>query len=257
MVYRDAMDTQTVGDVARMAGITVRTLHHYDEIGLLKPSERRANGYRGYTEADITRLQQILAYRELALGLDEIEQLLDETSDPVQALGEARQRVGRHLKKLRRIAARLDSALEAELKGTPMTADEKLDAFNDFDPDEFAAEAADRWADGSAYKESSRRTASYTPDDWRRQQSEAADIYRNLSLLLDEGVPPESAEAAILVDEHRASITRWFYECTPEIHAGLGAMYVADERFRHTINKAGDGLAEYLSEAIAARYART
>lgn len=257
MVYRGAMDTQTVGDVARMAGITVRTLHHYDEIGLLKPSERRTNGYRGYTEADISKLQQILAYRELALGLDKIEQLLNQTSDPAEALRAARQRVGRHLKKLRRIAARLDNALEAELKGIPMTADEKLDVFSDFDPDEFAAEAADRWADGSAYEESSRRTASYTPEDWKRQQSEAAEIYRNLASLLDDGVPPESADAATLVDDHRASITRWFYECTPEIHAGLGEMYVADERFRRNINRAGIGLAEYLSEAIAARYAQT
>lgn len=257
MVYPADMETRTVGDVARMAGITVRTLHHYDEIGLLSPSERRDNGYRAYTDVDISRLQQILAYRELDLGLDEIARLLNETSDPVEALRCARRRVGRHLKKLRRIAARLDTAIEAELKGTSMTAHEKLEAFGDFDPDEFAAEAEQRWGGTDAFAKSAKRTAAYTPTDWQRQQSETDEIYRGLLTLMENGSSSESTEAATLVDAHRASITKWFYECTPEIHAGLGTMYVSDDRFRRNINKSGDGLAEYLSAAIAGRYAGT
>ncbi|MGB9359490.1 MAG: MerR family transcriptional regulator [Acidimicrobiia bacterium] len=249
------MDTTTIGDVARLAGITVRTLHHYDDIGLLTPTERRPNGYRGYTDRDISRLQQILAYRELDLGLDEIARILDEPSDSVEALATARHRIDDQLEKLRRIAAGLDAAIEAETKGIRMTPEEKLDAFGDFDPAEFADEAHERWGDSNAYRESVRRTSAYTPADWRQQQAETNEIYEALLALMSAGTPEDSPEAAALVDAHRASITRWFYNCTPEIHAGLGAMYVADERFRTNINASGDGLAEYLSAAIEARYA--
>jgi len=255
MVYVGAMDTITIGHVARLAGITVRTLHHYDDIGLLTPSERRQNGYRCYTDADISRLQQILAYRELDLGLDEIARILDKPSDSVEALATARHRIDDQLEKLRRIAASLDAAIDAETKGTRMTPEEKLEAFGEFDPDEFADEAEERWGGTDAFAESARRTAAYTPADWKRQRAETDAIYQELLALLANGIPADSPAAAALVDAHRASITKWFYDCTPEIHAGLGAMYVADERFRSNINASGDGLAEYLSAAIEARYA--
>ncbi len=248
------METRTVGDVARMAGITVRTLHHYDEIGLLRPSERRDNDYRAYTDADVSRLQQILTYRELDLGLDEIARLLNETSDPVDALRQARHRIDRQLKKLRRIAARLDRAIDAELKGTPMTAYEKLEVFGDFDPNEFVTEAEARWGGSELFAATAKRTSVYTSADWKRQQAETDEIYRALLGLMREGVSADSTAAAELVDAHRSSIDKWFYECTPEIHAGLGEMYVSDERFHQSINRSGDGLAEFLSAAIAVRY---
>jgi DNA-binding transcriptional MerR regulator len=248
------METRTVGDVARMAGITVRTLHHYDEIGLLRPSERRPNGYRAYTDADIGRLQQILTYRELDLGLEEIERLLDEPGSTVEALRRARKRVEQRMTKLRRIGAGLEAAIEAESKGRRMTPEEKLRVFGDFDPDEYAEEVEERWGGTDAYTESKRRTDGYTAEDWARHQAEADEINQGLLALMAEGVAPDSERAATLVDAHRDLITRWFYDCSPEIHAGLGAMYVADERFRANIDKAGEGLARYLSDAIAARY---
>ena len=254
MVHTGAMDTTTIGDVARLAGITVRTLHHYDDIGLLTPTERRPNGYRSYTDRDISRLQQILAYRELDLGLDEIARMLNEPSDTIEALGKARLRIDDQLAKLRRIAAGLDAAIEAETKGTRMTPEEKLEAFGDFDPDEFADEARERWGDSDAYRESVRRTSAYAPADWKRQRAETDEIYQALLTLMATNTPEDSPEAVALVDAHRAQITKWFYDCTPEIHAGLGAMYVADERFRANINASGNGLAEYLSAAIEARY---
>lgn len=256
MVYRGAMETTTIGDVARFAGITVRTLHHYDNIGLLTPSERRENRYRGYTDGDITRLQQILAYRELDLSLNEIRDLLDEPSDAVLALERARRRVADQVGRLQRIAGSLDAAIEAEARGTNMTPEEKLQAFGDFEPEEHADEARARWGDTDAYAESARRTGSYTADDWQQVSVEADEVSKGFLLLMERETPADSVEAAALVDAHRGHITKWFYECTPEIHAGLGVMYVADERFRTNINKAGDGLAEYQSAAIAARYAR-
>ena len=255
MVYVEPMDTTTIGDVARLAGITVRTLHHYDDIGLLTPTKRRPNGYRGYTDGDVSRLQQILTYRELDLGLDEIARILDEPSDAIGALSEARRRIDGQLAKLGRIAATLDAAIESETKGTRMTPEEKLEAFGDFDPDEFADEAKERWGGTDAFKESTRRTSASTPADWKRQAEETDEIYQDLLALMAAGTPADSPQASALVDSHRAQITKWFYDCTSEIHAGLGVMYVADERFRSTIDKSGDGLAEYLSAAIEARYA--
>ena len=255
MVYVCAMDTTTIGDVARLSGITVRTLHHYDDIGLLTPSERRPNGYRGYTDADISRLQQILAYRELDLGLDEIIRILDDPSDTVTALGQVRRRVDEQLARLTRIAASLDAALQSEKEGMPMTPEERLEAFGDFDPEEFADETEERWGETDAYRESARRTKAYTATEWQHHAAETDEIYQALLALKTDGVPADSAEAAALVDAHRQSITKWFYDCSPEIHAGLGAMYVADERFRTNINAHRDGLAENLSAAIQARYA--
>jgi DNA-binding transcriptional MerR regulator len=249
------MDTRTVGAVARLAGISVRTLHHYDEIGLLRPSERRANGYRAYTADDIDRLHKILTYRELDLGLGEIERLLERPGSAVDALRAARDRVASRMVKLERIAASLDGAIAAASKGATMTPEDKLSVFGDFDPDEHAEEARERWGGTDAYAESARRTKSYTTDDWKRHNEESAVIYGGLMGLKEAGTDPASPEAAELVDAHRALITKWFYDCTAEIHAGLGAMYVADERFRQNIDKSGDGLADYLSNAIAARYA--
>lgn len=254
MVYVGAMDTTTIGDVARLAGITVRTLHHYDDIGLLTPTKRRPNGYRAYTDGDVSRLQQILAYRELDLGLEEIARILDEPSDTIGAFGKARRRIGDQLTKLSRIAASLDAAIESEKRGTPMTPDERLEAFGAFDPDEFADEAEERWGGTDAFRESARRTSAYTPAEWEQLRDEASEIDQSLLALMDVGAPPNSNEARALVDAHRAHITKWFYDCTPEIHAGLGMMYIEDERFRANIDKTGEGLAAYLSEAIDARY---
>ena len=255
MVYVGAMETKAIGDVARFAGITVRTLHHYDSIGLLTPSERRGNGYCGYSGADISRLQRILAYRELDLGLVEIRQLLDEPADAVFALKQARRRIAERVGRLQRIAESLGATIRAETEGTNMTPEEKLQAFGDFDPEEHAEEAKERWGGTDAYAECARRTGSYTADDWQRVSGEADKANRGFLRLIADGTPADSTKAAALVDAHRVYITKCFYECTPEIHAGLGSMYVADERFRANIDKAGDGLAAYQSAAIAARYA--
>src|SRR5665811_1655410 len=254
MVYVDPMETTTIGDVARFAGITVRTLHHYDDIGLLTPSERRPNGYRGYSDTDISRLQQILAYQELDLGLDEIARIFDEPSDMIGALKQVRRRIDDQLGRLARIAASLDAAIQSEMKGTTMTPEEKLEAFGDFDPEAFADEVKERWGETDAYAESASRTAANTPADWKRQSVDADDVNQALLGLMAAGIPADSPEAAALVDTHRAYITKWFYDCTPEIHGGLGVMYAADPRFAKNIDKAGDGLTAYLSAAIAARY---
>ena len=248
------MTTHTVGDVARMSGVTVRTLHHYDDIGLLSPSGRTAGGYRLYDEHDIDRLRDILALRELGLGLDEVADALASAEGSHATLIRARTRIRHHITHLEDVVTSLDAAITAHEKGTTMSADEKLSVFGDFDPDDYEEEAADRWGDSDAYQQSARRTSAYTADDWKRIMAESADIYRRSAELASAGADGAGADAAALVEDHRAHISAHFYECTPEIHAGLGQMYVADERFTATIDEAGPGAAAFLSEAIGAYY---
>ncbi len=247
------MKTITVGELARISGVSVRTLHHYDEIGLLKPADRTESGYRLYGATDVDRLRLILTYRALDLALDDIARILEE-GDTVATLRRARDRVSDQISHLRAIRASLDSAIESEEKGTTMTPEEKLSVFGDFDPEEHRSEAEERWGGTDAYAESTRRAATYGVEDWARIKSEAGAIYARAAQYAASNTAPDGIEAAALVASHRDHISDSFYECTPEIHAGLGRMYVEDPRFTANIDQAGPGTAEFLSKAIAAYY---
>ena len=249
-----AMNTYTIGQLATMAYITVRTLHHYDEIRLLPPTGRTPAGYRLYSDSDVDMLRTILSYRELGLDLAEIATAVEDSTQAEATLRDALGRVKQRISRLETIAASLERALHEPIDGGTMTPEEKLSVFGDFDPDEHTEEATQHWGDTDAFTESARRTNSYTATDWEKINAELDDIHRGLVALRDDSVPTSSDEAAALVDRHREHLTRWYYECTPEIHAGLGQMYIEDQRFTESIDRAGDGLAAYLSQAIAARY---
>ena len=245
--------THTVGDIARRAGISVRTLHHYDEIGLLHPSQRSAAGYRLYGPSDVARLQQILFYRELGLPLEEISRVMsDPAFERTAALREQRARLEARADHVMRMIDAVDAAIDAEERGSTMSTDNMLEVFGDFDPREYEEEARQRWGHTDAYKESARRTAQYAKEDWEWIGVEADEIYRAFGLLMEGGAPADSKEAMDVAERHRAHITAWFYECTPDIHVGLGEMYVADGRFTESIDQHGEGLAGYMSEAILA-----
>lgn len=248
------MVTYTIGEVAGMAGVSVRTLHHYDAIGLLSPRQRSAGGYRLYGEAEIDRLRDILTYRELGLGLEEIGDAIASVDGSVATLRTARSRMTERIARLEEIAASIDRALAAHEEGITMSADEKLSVFGDFDPREHSAEAEERWGSSPAYRESARRTASYTDGDWAAIMAEADEIYTRAATLSSEGAAATDPEATDLVEAHRDHISQRFYDCTPEIHRGLGEMYVTDVRFAENIDKAGPGAAAFLAEAIAAYY---
>jgi len=243
----------TVGDLARLAGVTVRTLHHYDDIGLLPASGRTPSGYRTYDDADVDRLRAIITYRELGLGLDEIAEAIG-SDGALETLRTAKDRVDGRIARLREISEALDLAITNETKGTHMTPEDKLSVFGDFDPADYEDEVEERWGGTDAYEQSRRRTDAYTKADWEAIQAEASGIYARFASLMDEGVEPDSDAAKEVVDAHRRHITERFYDCTPEIHAGLGQMYVADHRFTENIDKAGEGLAAYMSQAISAAY---
>ncbi len=133
-----------------------------------------------------------------------------------------------------------------------MTNENTPNGFGGFDPAEYEEEVLERWGDTDAYRESNRRAATYGKEDWQRIGHEADAINAEFIALMEDGVAPDSSAAMAVAERHRAHISKWFYECTAEIHAGLGQMYVADPRFTENIDRAAPGLARYMSEAIAA-----
>lgn len=247
----------TVGAVARLAGITVRTLHHYDEIGLLRPSGRSDAGYRRYAEADLDRLQRILFYRELGFGLDQIKQAM--TDGEADASAHLRQqhamlldRIGR----LQRMASAVEKAMEARTMGINLTPEERFEVFGDHDPDQYAAEVEERWRDTDAYRESARRTKGYTKADWQRIKAEGQAAVDAVVAAMAAGEPATSEAAMAAAELHRLQIDRSFYPCSYEMHVGLAEMYLADPRFTEHYEQIAPGLAQYLHDAIKANAAR-
>lgn len=243
----------TVGEVARLARVTVRTLHHYDGIGLLSPSGRSPAGYRSYDDADLERLQQIRYYRELGFPLEEIATILDDPgADPAAHLRRQHELLTVRISRLREMVTAIEFAMEAEKMNIRLTPEERFEVFGDFDPDEYAEEAEQRWGGSEAYRESTRRTAGYAKEDWQQIKAETEEWGRRLVALMESGAPADGPAAMELAEEHRAHISRWFYECSYEIHTGLADMYLADPRFTATYEQIKPGLTAYVSEAIHA-----
>jgi MerR family transcriptional regulator, thiopeptide resistance regulator len=259
MVYGGAMEatsTHTVSDVARLSGVTVRTLHHYDHIGLLRPSERTDAGYRLYDRFDLERLQEILLWRELGFGLDEIDSILSDPSHMrLEALRRQRAMIMWKVGRLQEIVAAIEIAMEANERGIMLSEEEMFEVFGDFDPREHDAEVEQRWS-GELIDESRRRTASYGKEQWKQALAEGGAVATGLAELMAAGAPASSDAAMDLAEQHRLHIDRWFYPCSHEVHVGLGEGYVADPRFNAFYEKIAPGLAVYVRDAIVANAAR-
>ncbi len=246
----------TVGKMAELAGVTVRTLHHYDALGLLTPDARSAAGYRLYEDADCERLQEILFYRELGFGLEDISRMLrDPEYDRAAALRQQRDLLAIRKDRLQRMIGAIETALDAHEKGITMTKEEMFEVFGDFDPKVYEAEVEERWA-GPAVEQSRRRTKRYSKDQWKEAMAEGESITEAFAELLRAGDAPDGVATMDLAERHRLHIDRWFYDCSHEMHAGLGSMYVADPRFSEHYEKRAPGLAEFVKSAIHANRAR-
>lgn len=236
-------------EFAILTGVSVRTLHYYDEIGLLKPFYvDKENGYRFYNEDSIERMQEILFYRELDFPLKSIQQIITSPNyDKQKALKEQKQLL--ILKKER--LERLIIALENVEKG------EKTMSMNVFDNSEFentrkkfADEAKEKWGNTQAYKESCKKTSSYSEEKWNEINSVMNNIITEFAECVKNGVCPTDDFAQTLVKKWQDFITENYYTCTKTILSGLGEMYVYDERFKQNIDKCGAGTAEFMAEAI-------
>ncbi|MEU9243133.1 MerR family transcriptional regulator [Streptomyces sp. NPDC048385] len=247
----------SVGQVAGFAGVTVRTLHHYDEIGLLVPGERSTAGHRRYGDRDLDRLQKILFYRELGFPLDEVAALLDDPdADPRAHLRRQHELLTARIEKLQKMAAAVEHAMEARRMGINLTPEERFEVFGDKDPEQYAEEAERRWGGTEAYAESQRRAARYTKADWQRMKAEVDDWSARYAALVNAAEPAAGERAMDMAEEHRRHISAWFYDCPHETHRCLAAMYVSDERFKAFYDSMAPGLAEHLKEAIEANAVR-
>lgn len=233
-----------IKEFAKLTGVSARTLHYYDEIGLLKPATVDAqNGYREYDEKSLVRMSEILFYRELGFPLKIILQILSSPDyDKAEAMRRQKELLTMKRERLDRLISALDEAEKGEI---PMSI---FDNEYESARSRYAEETKQRWGNTEAYRESERKTAGYSEQKWDDVNAGLNSVLAEFSAIRNES--PESEASQTLVKKLQKYITDNFYTCTNEILAGLGQMYVADERFRTNIDKNGEGTAEFISEAI-------
>ena len=233
-----------IKEFAEFTGVSVRTLHYYDEIGLLQPAYvDRATGYRYYDEASLLRMQEILFYRELDFSLKSIGKILSSPDyDKTKALGEQKQLLRLKKQRLERLISAIDQAMKGE---------NVMKAFDNTEFETYKAEAQQRWGKTDAYREHAEKTKGYSKDKFSALAADMDLIFGEFALCMKNGAAPEDREAQELVKKLQNHITDNYYTCTNPILSGLGQMYVADERFQNNIDRHGDGTAEFGSQAIA------
>lgn len=250
----DATDADglTVGQVSTHLGVTVRALHHWDEIGLARPSLRTAAGYRLYTAGDLERLHRIVVYRELGLGLDRIRAILeDPTADVPGALRAQRTQVAARIDRLQQLSAGLDRMIEAHERGLLLTVEQQAAIFGaQWDPD-WPAQARQRYGDTTQWLQYAERSASRGPEEWQAIADAVAGLDRALADAMDAGVTPNSPEANRLVEWHREVFASYF-PLTRQMQVCLGRKYETDTAFAAHYDGIRAGLATWFRRIIDA-----
>ncbi|MFI2281474.1 MerR family transcriptional regulator [Nocardia beijingensis] len=250
----DAADTDglTVGQVSARLGVTIRALHHWDEIGLARPSLRTVAGYRLYTAGDLERLHRIVVYRELGLGLDRIRAILDDSAADVPgALRAQRMQVAERIDRLQRLSAGLDRMIDAHERGLLLTVEQQAAIFGpQWDPD-WPARARERYGDTRQWQQYAERAASRGPEEWQAIADAVAEFDRALGDAMAAGVKPGSPEANRLVERHREVFASYF-PLTRQMQVCLGRRYEADPGFAAHYDGIRAGLAAWFRRIIDA-----
>lgn len=241
-----------VGETAARLGVTVRTLHHWDEIGLARPAARSAAGYRLYTDDDLERLRRILVYRELGLDLEAIRTVLDEPGGDVAAqLRVQRAQLSRRMEQLRDLDDDLARMIAAQERGILLSEEEQTAAFGPDWDTAWPAEAAERYRGSEQWQQYAERSAARTAGDWAEVTATVAALDRELGDALASGVRPGEAAANALVERHREVVSA-FFPVSRQMQVCLGRMYAADPRFTAHYDGVREGLAVWLRDAIDA-----
>jgi DNA-binding transcriptional MerR regulator len=236
----------TVDQLSKLAGVSIRTLHYYDEIGLLKPSFVRPNGYRVYEQKELLKLQQILFFRELEFPLGEITKMVNAPGfDAKKALIDQKKLL--ELKKVR--IEKLLQSVDDRLKGGDKNMDDTqlFGSFDDKQMEEYKKEAKKRWGDTDAWKQSQERTRHWTKADYKKIAEEGNKFTAELAKLMDRG--SEDADVQNMIAKHYQGI-QVFYDCSLEMYRGLGQLYVDDTRFAAYYDKFKPGMAKFMRDAI-------
>lgn len=235
-----------INEVAKLTGVTVRTLQYYDKIGLLVPSDMTPSGYRIYNEDSLSDLQQILFFRELGFSLRDIKEIMTNSHyDKQEALKKHKEILLQKSDRLNQLIILVDNTIKGD----------NTMNFNAFDmtkieenKKKYAAEVKDRWGSTAAFQESQEKTENYDSKKWNMLNEESGAILKAFGE--NRQLSPDSQQASQLVKQWQAYITANFYNCTKEILAGLGLMYIEDERFKQNIDQYGEGTAAFMEKAI-------
>lgn len=232
-----------IKEFAKLTGVSVRTLHYYDEIGLLKPAcINKHTGYRFYDKNNLLRMQEILFYRELDFSLKNIAEILSSPDyDKEKALIEQKKLLILKKERLERLIHAIDGAVKGE---------NIMNAFDNSEFENHKQEAKEKWGNTDAYKEHAEKTKNYSKEKYSELADGMNSIFAEFAECMNNGKDPASDEAQSLVIALQNFITENYYTCSNEILYGLGQMYVADERFRNNIDKHSAGNAEYVCKAI-------
>ena len=232
-----------IKEFAEFTGVSVRTLHYYDEIGLLKPaSVDKFTGYRFYDKKSLLRMQEILFYRELDFSLKSIDKILSSPNyDKEKALAEQKKLLLIKKERLERLISAIDRAKKGE---------NVMNVFDNSEFENYKQEVKEKWGETDAYKEHKEKTKDYEKEKWNNLSKKMNDIMAEFSVCMKNGEGPDSDNAQNLVKMLQNHITENYYHCSNEILMGLGQMYIADKRFKNNIDKNGEGTAEFISKAI-------
>ena len=235
---------KTVKEVSQLTGVSVRTLHHYDAIGLLRPTRVTESGYRLYDDRALARLQHILLFRQLQFPLKEIKEILDTPEfDPIQALEQ-------QIRLLELQRAHLDDLI-SHARQIQQTGVINMDfsAYSTTELDRYAAEAKAKWGKTDAYKEFEQKTAGQSKAQLQSTGDALMDIFMEIGAIRHRS--PASDEAQALIAKLQNFITQHYYNCTKQILYGLGQMYIAGDAMTENIDKAGgEGTAQFVHDAI-------
>lgn len=242
----------TVGRVADDVGVTVRTLHHWDAIGLARASLRSDAGYRVYSDEDRVRVRRVVLYRELGLGLDRIGALLD--GDPSRArevLTAERALLAERIERLRRLGDDLDRILDVEAGGSALSTVEQAEAFGEGWRPEWTGQAHRLYGGSTQWLQYAENASGRSAEQWRTVVAATAAVDRELAEAAARGVRPGSAEASAVVERHRAAFSAHF-PLTRSMQVCLARRYEDDPAFTAHYEALGPGLASWLRRAVDA-----
>ncbi|WP_245861777.1 MerR family transcriptional regulator [Compostimonas suwonensis] len=249
------VEALSVGETAGLVGVSVRTLHHWDDIGLVVPKNRSRSGYRAYDHDDIGRIHRVLVYRELGFSLASIQEILDDpTTDEEQQLRQQRQIIGDRIGRLSEMAEGIDTLLAAKQRGTRLSLREQAEIFGREWRPEWAEEAYERWGNSFEWAQFEQNIAPLSAAERARIHDLGEAVQGELAEAKRSGVTPGTSEANRLAEAHRGLIEQLF-ACSYSMHACLGRLYVEDERFTATIDRWEPGMSEWLRDVIFANAA--
>lgn len=248
------VDTEglTVGAVASLVGVTVRTLHHWETMELICPSERTRGGYRLYSAGDVARIHRVLIYRELGLPLEQIAALLKAPAGGAEVpLQKQRTQLVERISRLQSMVAAVDRMIEAKNTGILLTAEEQVAVLGQHWQPSWPVDARAQWGDSAQWAEYAERAASMNAEDWGQVAALTTEVSDDLATAKRAGLDAGSPEANALAEQHRASVSAYFH-CTHSMHVCLGKMYLADTGYAAYYDAIEPGLTLWLQEIIDA-----